>query len=462
MLRCTALVLVLVGAAVGGSGSSRGRRSASVPDGAEVSLTRLISSGNIAAAQNAAYVYPPLFGVTSYAHYFTVNDKYNSNIFFWYFPVTTSDPNAPLVLWMQGGPGTSSLLGLFTEHGPVSIDENLNPIPRDLAWNKRYNLLYFDNPVGAGFSYTEDDAGYSNNMVDVGTNLYEALIQFLTLFPELQSKPLFITGESYAGKYVPTLGHFIHMNNPSATLKVNLSGLAWGNGFTDPPLMMDYHSHLFQIGLLDEMGKIEFEAAEAKILSLIALNRWKDAAYAYGDMIAGDPLKPYNTLFTNLTGFTYVYNYLYQAETPRYWIDYVSQKNVSDALHVYGRPYNRGNEVKEHFLNDLLKSVKPWVEELLNEYRVLIYIGQLDCLIPSKQVHDYMRTLVFPGALEYKTSKRYKWMVGDTIGGYVRTGGHLTDLVVRDAGHMVPLDQPELGWDLIDRFIKNKSFKDKP
>jgi len=451
MFKSAALVVIFVGTVVG---------IPTIPPGAEVSLTKLISSGNITAAQQAAYVYPPLFGVASYAHFFTVNSTYNSNIFFWYFPVTTADRNAPLVLWLQGGPGTSSMLGLFTEHGPVSIDENLNPIPRNRAWNKRYNMLYIDNPVGAGFSYTSNDKGYATSMDDVGTNLYEALIQFLTLFPGLQSKPLFIVGESYAGKYIPTLGHYIHKNNPKATLKVNLTALAWGNGFTDPPRMMNYGSHLYEIGLVDEYGKMKFELMETKILKLMAENKWSEATQMFGDMMQGYPVQPHKSLFTNLTGLTNVYNYLHHEEAPRYWIKYVKQEQIRNALHVYGRAYNTGEEVKAHFYDEMLKSVKPWVEELLKNYRILIYTGQLDCLISSKQVQDYIKTLRFPGMVDYKLSKRSKWMVGNMVGGYVRTGGLLTDLVVRNSGHMVPLDHPELGWDLIDRFVKNKTFSD--
>jgi vitellogenic carboxypeptidase-like protein len=92
-----------------------------------------------------------------------------------------------------------------------------------------HNVIYIDNPVGTGFSFTDKEEGYAKNEIDVGNNLYEALIQFFTLFPDLQKNKFFVTGESYAGKYVPAVSHAIHKRNGNAKIKINLKGLAIGN-----------------------------------------------------------------------------------------------------------------------------------------------------------------------------------------------------------------------------------------
>lgn len=87
-------------------------------------------------------------------------------------------------------------------------------------------MIYIDNPVGTGFSFTNDDKGYVKNEKEVGRDLYEAISQIFTMFPKLQTHPFFITGESYAGKYVPALAYTIHLKKTAKNEKVpiNLKG----------------------------------------------------------------------------------------------------------------------------------------------------------------------------------------------------------------------------------------------
>lgn len=171
-----------------------------------------------------------------------------------------------MVLWLQGGPGSSSLFGLFTENGPFLIDDEdeLKIILNKYSWHKKYSMIFIDNPVGAGFS-TTDKNGYTKNVTQSTEHLYDALIQFFTLFPWLKSSQFFITGESYAGKYIPALGYLISKRNENAELKINLQGLALGNAFTDPPNMMEYSTFAYQLGLVDDSGW-----REMKIFELLA------------------------------------------------------------------------------------------------------------------------------------------------------------------------------------------------
>lgn len=138
-------------------------------------------------------------GIQSYSGYFTVNQTYNSNLFFWYFPAKNNAANAPVVLWLQGGPGASSLYGLFLENGPVFVNDKGQLEKRQYSWHLDHHVVYIDNPVGAGFSFTDSPAGYLNNQVDIGNNLFSAVRQFFQIFPEIRNNRFYITGESYAG-----------------------------------------------------------------------------------------------------------------------------------------------------------------------------------------------------------------------------------------------------------------------
>ena len=71
-----------------------------------------------------------------------------------YDPQETDSRSAPVVIWLQGGPGSSSLFGQFELHGPyaavanecgqVKVRRNPN------TWVKKANVIYIDNPVGVG------------------------------------------------------------------------------------------------------------------------------------------------------------------------------------------------------------------------------------------------------------------------------------------------------------------------
>lgn len=122
----------------------------------------------------------------------------------WYFPAQSGKKNTPLITWNQGGPGGSSLFGLFSEMGPYSLSPSLELLPRPESWNKDYGMLFIDNPVGAGFSYPEDQDGgprgyCTNTKKCVADNLYGLIQGFYKLFPDQIDVPLFLTGESVSG-----------------------------------------------------------------------------------------------------------------------------------------------------------------------------------------------------------------------------------------------------------------------
>ncbi|KAJ9584275.1 hypothetical protein L9F63_021397, partial [Diploptera punctata] len=113
-------------------------------------LTPYIEAGKIKEAQQLSKV-GPLKGaanIKSYSGYLTVDKTYNSNLFFWYFPIEREYADAPVVLWLQGGPGATSLYGLFTENGPFSINKKFYLVPREYSWTKTHHVIYIDNPVG--------------------------------------------------------------------------------------------------------------------------------------------------------------------------------------------------------------------------------------------------------------------------------------------------------------------------
>jgi len=426
-------------------------------------LTPYIKAGQLEKARSLSKV-EGLTGsdVESYTGYLTVNDKYNSNMFFWFFPAKDADPTeAPVALWLQGGPGGSSMYGLFVENGPFTVDADLNLVPRNLTWVNTHNMLYIDNPVGTGFSFTEDDAGYATNEEDVGRDLYSALTQFFTLFDSYQSNDFYITGESYAGKYIPAAAYTIHLENPAAELKINLKGVAIGDGLVDPINQLDYGDMLYGVGLVDAEQRNYFTEAANKTASLISQGRYLDAFNAWDEILNGDTI-PYSTYYKNVTGFDNYFNYLYPVNpydsVP--FDQYLNQPATRQAIHVGDKPFNDGQTVEDHLLADMMNSSKPMVAAILDGgYRVMIYNGQLDVIIAYTLTEAWLATVDWHGAEAYGSAERYIWRVEDEIAGYVRVVDNLHEVMVRNAGHMLPSDQPEWSYKLINMFTQPSSPK---
>lgn len=160
-------------------------------------------------------------------------------MFYMYFesrsPATA--PTDPLVLWMTGGPGCSSELAVFYENGPFRIEDDLSLSENPFGWDVGHNVLFIDQPVGTGFSYTSDPSDDVTSEKQVADDVLDFLLEFLDRKPELLGNELFVTGESYAGHYVPAVASRIAEHNANAARKtayLNLQGIAIGNGLTDP------------------------------------------------------------------------------------------------------------------------------------------------------------------------------------------------------------------------------------
>ena len=128
--------------------------------GSPLFLTPYIECGDVETGREMALVNTSMLqeldeDIASYSGFLTVDKENHGNMFFWFFPAEEDAEDAPLVIWLQGGPGLSAMLGVLKLHGPIitKVDTNnqLTGVGRNpYSWSRKHNMLYIDNPVGAG------------------------------------------------------------------------------------------------------------------------------------------------------------------------------------------------------------------------------------------------------------------------------------------------------------------------
>jgi vitellogenic carboxypeptidase-like protein len=177
-------------------------------------------------------------------------------------PNATVNDTAPLILWLQGGPGCADA-GNYVEMGPFNVitgpDGLPQPVVNGITWNERYHMLFVDAPVGVGYSVCGGDLPVS--AMGYAAHMEAFLINFYEVYPSLKSQDFYIFGESYAGHYIPAVTSTLILNYSHNNIRVSgnlashflkILGVGIGNGWTDPiSHMSGYSQYVFSVGLAD-------------------------------------------------------------------------------------------------------------------------------------------------------------------------------------------------------------------
>nr|XP_028962265.1 serine carboxypeptidase-like 45 [Malus domestica] len=176
----------------------------------------------------------PQVSFQQYAGYVTVDEKQERSLFYYFVEAQIDPASKPLVLWLNGGPGCSSIgVRAFNENGPFQPSGDIL-LKNDFSWNREANMLYLESPAGVGISYSANNHSMAfkhvhSDHVPILFFLARDNLKFLQRwfdeFPEYKNRDLFITGQSYAGHYVPQLAQLIIQSK----LKFNLKAIAIGN-----------------------------------------------------------------------------------------------------------------------------------------------------------------------------------------------------------------------------------------
>lgn len=383
-------------------------------------LTPLIEEGCLCEARRLSKVTPNILGTLSYSGYFTVNKTCENHLFFWFFLAEKNWTEAPVVLWLQGGPGAPSLYGLFEENGPFVLVDG-EPQRRPSAWNKKHNLIYIDQPVNTGFSFSGKKC-YTSSSRQCGLEIYSALVQFFTMFSELVDNRFYIMGESYAGHYVPQVGKAIHEFNPFADTKINLSGMMVWSPYIDYIRNVNSSYYLYNLGLIDLHEKKELDERLEKYVNAMKV----------------EPFRPPNpdenvidlwrTLLKNISFYDY-YSLQNQYNRSRF-APYVIQPKLRTCLHVgnVSLGLDEDRKIFKAMNLDYYSSMSHLYEELLEHYTVVTSVGQLDLACGYPTVMNILDSLEWSGAEAYRNATRQRWYVDGQLVGFHKCAGNVHNL----------------------------------
>ncbi|OVA01759.1 Peptidase S10 [Macleaya cordata] len=396
--------------------------------------------------------------------YLPINSTSGSAIFFAFYEAQhpiSSISQTPILVWLQGGPGCSSMIGNFFELGPwrVSSDSNSNQSsilkPNPGAWNEKFGLVFIDNPIGTGFSIASTPEEIPKDQETVAKHLFIALRSFISLDPLSNSRPIYITGESYAGKYVPAIGYYILQKNSRLPVakQVNLRGVAIGNGLTDPVTQVATHAiTAYFSGLINEKQRTQLEGIQAEAVRLTREGKWTEATDARSRVL--DWLQ-------NVTGLATLYDLRRQKPYETELVtEFLNKEEIKKALGVQNSIIweDCSSIVGKALHEDVMKSVKFMVEELVKKSKVLLYQGQFDLRDGVVSTEAWIKEIRWEGLEKFLMAERKVWEVNEEVAGYVQRWGSLTEVVVSGAGHLVPADQAVSSQAMIEDWVLERGL----
>ncbi|KAI9207797.1 Alpha/Beta hydrolase protein [Polychytrium aggregatum] len=399
-------------------------------------------------------------------------DIENRHLFFWFFESRSSPATDPVTLWLNGGPGCSSMLGLLMELGPCRVAEagnttDINPH----SWNTQSNVLFLDQPAGVGLSYYDNGTKIPHTTPTAAADVLAFLKLFFGQYGEYSELPFHIFGESYGGHYVPAIAHAIWKDNAVAERKIPLTSIGIGNGLTDSAVQFE-HYHTY--GCKNPKYKNVFSQKTCDDLAhkiptckelIDTCQQWRTPFTCVPASVYCNEavMKPFQETGLNVydirrkceSGSDLCYPIINDVQAYLNTPEVRAQLGVSDQA---GKFQTCSNNVGRQFsvTGDLEISFGPQLAELLdNGIKALIYVGDADFICNWMGVRALTLALEWSGSKGFNRAKDLHWLSSQTgkLVGDFRTYKTLTYLRVNNAGHMVPYDQPSNSLEMFNLFI---------
>lgn len=402
--------------------------------------------------------------VKQYSGYFSFGSS-KKQYFYWMFESRSDPANDPTVMWLTGGPGCSSMTGLLFENGPCTISaDGKSTINNPYSWNTKANVVWVDQPPGTGFSkgsWDHDENGIAEDM-------YQFLQTFFKAMPKFNRK-FFVTGESYAGHYIPAVTHRIFDGNNNLApgdIKIDLKGMGIGNGLTDPQEQFKWYPDMMCKGGGHAPPAIN-SSIECALLhaavpicgaSLAKCNAPSRAnitacATAYEECNLAFQL-PYQATGMN------PYDMRIKCAKPPLCYDmsndvkFLNDPHVQKQLGVDMNFQSCNLLVNKFFMTDFMRNYHQLIPPMLaGGVDVLIYAGDQDFICNWLGNEKWTLALDWAHRDEFNAAETTPYIVNGKEVGELRTVHNFHFLRVYQGGHMVPMDQPEAALGMLNALL---------
>jgi len=405
-----------------------------------------------------------------------------------------ADPAAPLIVWMSGGPGASSLMGLFTELGPFLLNGQSLPKPprrsdwqvfsNPFGWHTAGSLLAWEQPAGVGFSRCVSGLNCDvwDDISSAEANL-AVLVAFFNEHPSELKRDLYIIGESYAGVYVPLLAKQILEYNQraaSAGKEMALRGIGVGNGCVGFGVPGSCGSDSLEtlIGYFERGApgvdadklaaargtcgaQLRAGAQSAKELSPACRGALKSVWLELGQYNVYDYASACGPSEQGNWGEGEAFacgsagalqKYLARAEVQR------ALGVIPDAPGAQARTWQQWDGMMPGYNISVSNVVSTYKELLEQRLRVFIYNGLRDTCVPTTGAQVWTAQIGGPVA-----EARRAWAAaGQPVGHVLRYASGLSFATVDGAGHLVPADRPQAALALVQSLVRNEPLPAVP
>ncbi|KAJ9193558.1 hypothetical protein DTO166G4_585 [Paecilomyces variotii] len=462
----------------------RGRKGTVAALSSWLSLLFLSCPLAVTAKSASDYYVPSLPGAPDgpllkmHAGHIEVDQEHNGNLFFWHFQNRHIANRQRTVIWLNGGPGCSSLDGALMEVGPYRLKDDHTLEYNNGSWDEFANLLFVDQPVGTGFSYVNTNS-FLHELDEMGAQFITFLTNWFQLFPEYENDDIYIAGESYAGQHIPYITkHILERNKDAAAsgkAKWNVRGLLIGNGWVSPA--DQYPSYLefaYKEGIV-QTGSQKANNLEALQSACISTLTAPGGTEHVDNGKCEEVLQELLRLTADNGGQCYnMYDVRLRDEYPSCGMNwppdlvnvkpYLRQPEVVKALNINPDKKTGWEEcsgaVSSSFrAKHSLPAIDLLPDILESGVPILLFSGDKDLICNHLGTEQLIHNMKWGGGSGFELSPgiwapRRDWTFEGEPAGLYQQARNLTYVLFYNASHMVPFDFPRRTRDMLDRFMK--------
>lgn len=417
---------------------------------------------------------PPGPLLKMHAGHVEVDAEHHGNLFFWHYQNRHIANRQRTVIWLNGGPGCSSMDGAMMEIGPYRVTKDQNLVYNNGSWDEFANLLFVDNPVGTGFSYVDTNA-YLHELTEMADQFVIFLEKWFTLFPEYMYDDIYIAGESYAGQHIPYITQAIMERNKKAQNPWKLQGLLIGNGWISPvDQYLSYLPFAYKNGLIRDGTEKAKRLEAAQALCIKSLDAGSSIHVDVQDCedilstllsVTTDTSKPENEQCINMYDVRLRDDDSCGMNWPpdlKQLTPYLRRDDVKSALHIDTAKRTGWQECSGSVsMNFKARNSKPSIEilpNILREIPILLFSGEKDLICNHIGTEELINNMKWNGGKGFELGQgeiapRRDWTFEGEPAGIYQEARNLTYVMFYNSSHMVPFDYPRRTRDMLDRFM---------